>query len=248
VPVLVTGVEAISAYESARSRGAGVQLGWPVFDAASGGLYPGSVTVIGAESSVGKTFSCLSLALDLATRGLRPLLIETEDGVTELGKRLATTSPPTDVAARIGVDCVSGDLASVVASIESGVEAFDVLFLDYLQDIVAPGASVQEQVLTALHRVCHAAVSRPFVICSQLTDRFGEDAKGAPKEPDIRQLRYCKDIRTKATHVVLLWNDAGVIHARHAKNKTGPGGGRWQLRRRRGGLLEPVEGLWGWGQ
>lgn len=241
---ILTGDEAVQAYHTAKARGGGLQLGWDLFDLRSGGLFPGSLTVIGAESNVGKTFACLSLQAQLAKAGKTSLLIESEDGIVELGKRLSTISP--QLRGRVHVACSSPEIGDVVRLLEDASQrGYAAVFVDYLQDLIAEGSlQKHDEVRVNLARIKNASHAFPVIVCSQLTDKFEADDRSA--EPDVRQLRYSKDIRIKATHVILLWQDhedRAVVHARHAKNKTGRAGGRWLLRRGSEGMLEPEDDL-----
>lgn len=74
--------------ESATNPKAGLRLGIPNLDAATGGLRPGNYFVIAARPKVGKTFLALNIAARLAERGEAVLFVSCEMSKAELAQRL----------------------------------------------------------------------------------------------------------------------------------------------------------------
>jgi replicative DNA helicase len=93
---MVTAKEAAKAFlarlEEAYHNGdlPGASTGMPVLDAASGGLKPGELWVIGAETSGGKSVLMLQMAAHLASEGKRVLVFSLEMTASEVAARMTS--------------------------------------------------------------------------------------------------------------------------------------------------------------
>jgi replicative DNA helicase len=68
----------------------GLSTPFPLLDDATGGLEPGSVTVIAARPSIGKTALALRFCEHFAAEGKPPLFVSLEQGSNEIGNRLVS--------------------------------------------------------------------------------------------------------------------------------------------------------------
>ena len=111
----------------------------------SGGLVPGSVTLVGGEPGIGKSTLLLQALAAIAVDGARSLLVSAEESAQQVrvrAQRLGTTPPDLWLAAET-------DIARVLAA--AGEVAPDVLVVDSIQTIhdpaltSAPGSVSQVQ-------------------------------------------------------------------------------------------------------
>lgn len=177
----------------------------------------GKFVVIGADSSVGKTALALQFAYHMASRGLRVGFFSLETDKESLTDRLmaekqvaginlprskakALSTEDLSRAAKAGAR--SDDVflrvirkASTIEQIRSRTlqRRFDVIFIDYLQLIDAPGRERWEivtQISMRLHRMAQQ-LGVVVVGLSQLTPP-DKNAKRAPSKDDLRESRQLK--------------------------------------------------------
>jgi len=71
-----------------REQSAGVMIGLENFDLATGGLFPGELTILAARPSIGKTSLALQVAKHVALKGRRAYVASLEMRTTELALRM----------------------------------------------------------------------------------------------------------------------------------------------------------------
>jgi replicative DNA helicase len=78
---------------------AGISTGFPDLDAVTGGLAPGSLTILGARPSVGKSAMAVNIAANTAIRLARPaILFSLEMGQSDIMDRLLSSEGRVDLA------------------------------------------------------------------------------------------------------------------------------------------------------
>ena len=208
---------------------------------------PGDFILLGADSSVGKTALALQLAWEQASRGLRVGFFSLETNALKLTRRLAAQRAGIPMTAlkfkRLDeenmLDLVALGKASdkvhlqvygaagvTVDDIRSRVVAdrLDVVYIDYVQLISAPGRERWEMVTEIsiqLHTMCQA-LGVAVVGLSQIT----VPSKGDKRKPDKDALRESKQLKQDADVILMMALDdpedqAGYRWLRIEKNKDG---------------------------
>lgn len=206
----------------------------------------GKFVIIGADSSVGKTALALQLAYHMAKTGRRVGFFSLETDTESLTDRLmaeaqvagisiprtkqkALSTADYEKAAEIGVESDKLPLriinrAETVEQIRSLTvqHGFDVIFIDYLQLIDAPGEK-RWDIVTGISMRLHRMAQRlkvTVVALSQITP----PEKGAAQRLTMDDLRESRQLKHDADVILLLTPDKGFPGARRltiAKNKDG---------------------------
>jgi len=221
-------IELIDALHEGRQQA--LTTGIVSLDAIFSGWSPGELTVIAAQTSIGKTAFALTIADAFARQGARVVYVTLEMEPERLIMRLAARKSGISLfRARKGLllpeeremyrDAIrdAGSLPiryiygltrtnEVVATI-ARAEA-DVVFVDYMQLLKSPGASRYEQVGTTVRELKNASTRYNccVVALSQLNRTASHEVK-----PRLGTLRDSGEIEEHANNVILLWRDPSVI-------------------------------------
>jgi len=229
--------------DAARRDPRSAPFGWGVefLDRELGPVIPGHVYVVGARTSVGKTFFALHV---VSASSVPALFVSLEDSLSELGRRAAQI-PPSRRAEVLVSTPVRPRLSAVLEAIRasSGVR---LVVVDYIQLIQYDGNvdawSKMDQVRQILIELKALSRERGFatVITSQLR-RPGVSVDGSSSEPTLYELRDASDIENSAEVVILLHAlNSNQIRVKVAKSKSTPSGGKALFRRAQDGFLEEV--------
>ena len=254
--------------ESVHERESGklIKLGTPTLDQhylAS----PGTMTVVGAATNVGKSSILAAWGMSLGSRGIPTGIVSVEDPLEDFGsKALAAlgglrtedawqgrydTSSVVDAGSRAGSLPLSLHLAvvrsrkidTVLARMEQLVRGHGarVLIVDYLQAIAhRDGKDLRERTDRTLEELiaCAGRLGAHLVLASQLT-RISKLEKR--REPVLNDLKESGSIENRAAGVVLLWRESdepgAKTLAKLAKSKRGRAGITWTMERDRCGAL-----------
>jgi replicative DNA helicase len=242
-------------------------LGLPCLDASIGGIEPGNMLVIGADTSVGKSSFVLCMALGMAEHF--PVgIVSCEDAKGVWGARAAAhwsgvsplrmrTSPDGNEYARLGqlaehMPAVPVHLEIQIGKTEAEVCAAmrrlvhrhgaRVLFVDYIQTILSshPNAPRRDQVrdMAARLKGQAATLGVPLVLVSQLSR---PEQASEVREPSIFSLKETGDLENAAEVVLLLWRpdakDTSVVSVKIGKAKWGARKRLFQFVRDHAGVL-----------
>ena len=172
-------------------------------------LEPGTLTVIGGATGMGKTTYALQAAVRTAERGAVVRFASLEMAGPELAQRIPAMSPTGDSLTRLHVhDGMGSKLAELVATCKRWVlQGADLLVIDHLQLVTAGKerfSSRRELIGEAALRSKQLAreTNVPVLLPCQL--RRLENGRGN-KRPDMSDLKESGDIENHADRVVLLW-------------------------------------------
>ena len=233
-------------------------LGVPEIDRATHGFAPGTVGVVGAHTSVGKS----SLALWCMMNSDCPQgIISLEDSPSILGQKAVCAEAGLSFRALLG-----GVPPHQRATVESAIERLDgadlplvewglgydvekvgeaierlakagcrMIWIDYLQKIrQAPDADRRTAINGAWAVIQQRAVQHH--VCIAAISQLGRSA--AKRDPDIHALKESGDLENEARWIVMLWQDEGdVLCASLRKNVWGGTGATGIFRRDNQGNL-----------
>lgn len=258
-----------SAIDDIFSRGEDLTrtLGLSCLDDALGGIEPGNMVVIGADTSVGKSSFVLSMALGMAKHfpvgivscedakgvwgaraaahwsGVSPLRMRTAPDASEYARlgQLADRLPEVPVHLEIQIGKTESEICAAMRRLvhRHGARA---VFVDYIQTILSshPNAPRKDQVRDMAARLKGQAASLgvPLVLVSQLS----RPTNGAPvREPTIHSLKETGDLENSAEIILLLWrpdpNDQNKVSVNIGKSKWGARKRLFQFVRDRAGVL-----------
>ncbi len=229
-------------------------------DSVLGGLGPGTLMVVGALTSIGKSSLCLSAAWRAARDGCRHGIISLEDPPDVVGARIASIESGVNSRRLRTKETSPGDLARLQAvalgpssgplfSFELGkpvhrvraavAELVDagarLIWADYIQCL-----GEEPQVLASALADLHGAAADagvPLIVLSQVTPRQSPDGD-FPIRPRLSWLRGTGALAIKARCVVLLWRESdGTITGEIAKSTFGEAGRRFRMLRDESGTL-----------
>ena len=206
----------------------------------------GKFVVLAADSSVGKTALALQFAHNIARSGKRVGFFSLETDSDTLTDRLMAEAAVAGIAlprskakaltrkdysraldagqAGSGMHFDLIDRVSTLEEIRSGTVAwgYDVIFVDYLQIIDAPGDK-RWDIVTGISIYLHRMAQRlgvTVVALSQITP----PEKGSTRQPTMDDLRESRQIKHDADVILILTPDDSFPNARRltiAKNKDG---------------------------
>jgi replicative DNA helicase len=244
-------IELLDSLREVRDRRlAGRRVSWRLenLDALTGGLEPGTVTILGARPAVGKS----SLALQVCARmaeDTRTLFVSYEMGPSQIARRqLAMIAQvPTDAALmrvddpRLGaarvtyealdftyLDAADLELERMLARVRAlhARRPFSLIAIDYAQLIpVAKGRyGNREQEVAAISRSLRGLARRLEVPVLELV-QLSRAADG--HEPTLGTLRESGQLEADADVVVLLHDEGDATKVIVAKNRDGATGWTW---------------------
>ena len=209
---------------------------------------PGKFVILAADSSVGKTALALQFAYHIASTGKRVgffsletdkesltdrLMAETQVAAVNMprSKEKALSDRDMRAAAEAGDRSVNIPLriirkAGTIEQIRARTisRRFEVIFIDYVQLIDAPGKErwdIVTNVSIALHRMAQQ-LGVTVVGLSQITPP-SKDSKKAPSKDDLRESRQLKHDADVILIMSISSEGAGVFRELQiAKNKDGP--------------------------
>lgn len=226
---------------------------------------PGTCTVVGASTNVGKSSLLMTWALDMTSRGIPVGIVSVEDPAEDFGAKAvgAIADVPISDAwqGRMRADVLDAALIraakealplhfaeiksrrieSVIARMEQLVRGYGVriLLVDYLQAIAhREGRDVRERTDRTLEDLigCAGRLDVPLVLASQLS-RIGKIEQR--KEPTLSDLKESGSIENRAACVVLLWREndrpGAAVLGKLAKVKRHGAGATFKLVRSHGG-------------
>ena len=208
----------------------------------------GDFIVLGADSSVGKTALATQLAWAQAARGKRVGFFSLETNALKLTRRLVAQRariPMSDLKTKRLTDDALRDLmafgsaSSVVplllydaagCSVEdlraaAAADRLDVLYVDYVQLLSAPGRERWE-IVTAISMGLHTMAQQLGVTVVGLSQITSQDKKSRTK-PDKDDLRESKQLKQDADLILMMAladpeDSESLRWLRVAKNKDGP--------------------------
>ena len=243
-----------------------VPTGLDFLDNITHGYYPGDLTVLGGDTSVGKSSTMLLAAVVQARAGRRPGIISIEDPAARWGQRMLSAVsgvPVLDIQGanltayqwgRIqsaSVDSapleitlafeIGGTVADVTAAFRRLVRdgKCDVIYVDYLQAIEGGAGDRRMDQIRSIISAVKREANRPGAEVPVVLGSQLKRRQNIHERPHISDLYESGYIEQKAETIILLWRDkAGVVNAALAKAKDAPAGASWALERdERTGLL-----------
>lgn len=214
------------------------RTGIPIIDSTVGGLFPGTLVIIGAEQGVGKSGVILSSLLSCPD----PVgAIFLEDGPDMVGSRaLAWHSGVNSLDLRFGDErltpgaierlkaaeqklqtidnvhlefCLGGSIEEIEQRVARlGEKGAKVVYLDYLTKVRGVSENRRSevgQVMVRFQRACQAIDAVP-IIASQLSRSNPTERCPEPRliEPMVTRLKESGDIEAEARCIIMLWPDA----------------------------------------
>lgn len=246
-----------------------VTTGMHELDAIIGGLEWGDLTVIGGDTSVGKSSTAFMMALAQSARGHRPGIISVEDPRKRWERRVIANVAGIPIATQrtaklarwqwdhltATIDRVKGTQVHFAFAVGQNLDAVieaertllrefgcDVIYLDYLQavDGVQGAWSRRDEMRIILSRA-KAEVNRDHeaTLVALSQMRKREDEHTKPQRADLYE---ANDIAQKADSIVLLWKDQhGLVNATLDKAKDDATGAEWIIERdAKTGMLRPT--------
>lgn len=208
-----------------------ITTGLPGLDRMTGGIRPGTVTVLGGRTSHGKSSFLAELAYRMASQGTSVDVLELEETAYRIAQRLTLHRGTDPDWLPISIIRLRGGVseAAVVASVAASPA--DVVILDHVQQIPTPGAWSRAYGLEQLlSRLAHVAVrgGKALLVAAQLNR--GMEAR--KDEPTLADLRDSGSLEQIARQVWLVYwpakhdssvspNEYVVTVAKHSEGPTG---------------------------
>lgn len=210
----------------------GVPSGYPDFDALTRGLQPGTLTLIAARPSMGKTSFALNLAYHAAIEGHHTAFFSLEMGWEELFIRLVASTAQMDSQRLQGGFVNQAEFASLSDAIgaiaESAIHVDDnphvglmdvrgkarrlkakhglgLVVVDYLQLMAVPKAESRNVAVADVSRglkLVARELGVPIVVLSQLSR--DSEKRGGEKKPQLSDLRDSGALEQDADLVVFI--------------------------------------------
>lgn len=210
---------------------------------------PGDFIVLGADSSVGKTALAVQFAWNMASAGRRVGFFSLETSIKKLCDRIVAQRARVDMddikrrslpdekildvldlgrgIDKIPLECTECSGASVSDLRALAVSRrYEVVFIDYLQLLSAPGKERWEavtEISMGLQRMAHE-LGVAVIALSQLTTEKTNKARRAPTKDDLRESRQLKQDADLILLMSLLdpENNESERWLKIDKNKDGP--------------------------
>lgn len=250
---------------NARLRAPFVATGIKALDERIKGIEYGDLTVIGGDTSVGKSTTALYMACAMARAGHRPGIISCEDAAPRMGRRVLSMLSGVPVVALRGgalsewqwgkvsgaavevngltielAYCIGEDVDRVTEATRVLVNerGCDVVFLDYVQAVETPGQDLRQgmrTVLTRFKRECNRA--NPPATGLVLSQMRRRD--NMHEKPNRSMLYESGYLEQKADTIILLWKDEhGALMGVLDKGKDDATGVEFSFSRSKTGMLE----------
>lgn len=243
---LVSSMDLAKASRGSKAEPQAATWGLPWLERRLPAPMPGSLTIVGAGTNVGKTYAALMLARGQAEHG-PAVVYSLEDPPKEIGRRLDVGLAHPNLYV---VFPERNHLSEILASIESLFAGSGpkprFVWVDYLQ-LIAYDADIQAwskadavSRTTAELKACFKRVGVPGGVLSQLR-RVGPEEAGS--FPTIHLLKESGDIENMAEVILLLGGKprSEFVTMEISKAKNAPVGDRCRFRRGAGGVLVPVD-------
>ena len=243
------------------------RTGLSIIDSTIGGLFPGTLVVIGAEQGVGKSSLVLS-ALFNSPDPIGAIFLEDgpdlvgsralayESGVNSLDLRFSERLPPGAIKrlqeaqerlkARKDVFlefALGGSMETIETRVERmGKQGVKACYLDYLTKIRGLSADRRSEIGTAMVRFQKACQANGIVpiLLSQLSRKNGTRENPDPRydEPSVGRLKESGDIEAEARVILMAWpSQENGVYVRLAKSSFGGQGARSHFIRDASGSL-----------
>lgn len=239
-------------------RDASVKLGTPSIDR-NWAPYPGSLTVVGAQTGVGKTTVMTSWAISMAQRGIANGLVSAEDPAEDFGAKWLGELAPVDPSRIWRADASAAEMTRIIAAAER-YQALPISFahvptrklddvlaamrrlrtkhgarviaVDYLQNI-RPRVAARDPRFAIDEVLAELIIEAASLgVALVLASQISRESTKDGKEPTVNALKESGTIENRAQAILLLWRDdpgATVVHANLAKVKRVPSGQRFDL-------------------
>lgn len=211
--------------------------GFPLIDNATGGLFPGTLVVIGATQGTGKSYIVLDAMMKAPTRigiifledgpdmvGARALAYES--GINSRDLRFAHKLKPNQVTALeeavVELDCrenvslkflLGGSIEEIEHAIdELGEDDCEVIVLDYLHKVRGVNDNRRtaiDDIMVRYQKRCDSVGAVPVMMC-QLSRQNPTDKNPNPEfdEPAVTRLKESGSLETEARVIVMLWPES----------------------------------------
>jgi replicative DNA helicase len=239
-----------------------IQTGFPPVDDALGGLFPGSVGILGAGTGVGKSRLMLCAAMSSGNRAgiisledtpdvLGSRVLAVKSGVSSMRIRTKDLTPKEVEALQQAQERLQGEdhirvaypiaapLADVLVAIEAlAAEGCEMIWVDYVQKIRGHNQDRRNEVssaFSALQYTANRAKVALMVVC-----QFSRQPDPT-KPPQISWLKESGDLENEA-RLILLAHRPGTtdVHVRVAKSTFGGEGIEFAYRTAEHGMLELI--------
>lgn len=217
------------------------RTGFPVLDAAVGGMPPGTMHVIGGRTGAGKSSLALAIAMHQARNGLQPGIVSCEDAGSVWGPRGLAHVCEIDSSAfftgRINRDfersldagterlrampismayALNRPLADVLQAIRSLVigRRCNAITVDYLQAISTDLSHDRKNAVADAAKRIKGECQNLGVACTLLSQLSRPDKAKPFSEPYVTDLKESGDIENIAEVITLLWKTGDSESAR----------------------------------
>jgi replicative DNA helicase len=214
-----------------------IRTGIAALDATVGGLFPGTLVIIGAEQGVGKSSLILSALLSSPDPVGAIFLEDGPDlvgsrclayysGVNSLDLRFSHRLTPGDVLKleaaqkkleeagdRVSLEfCLGGSIEEIEERVKRlGEKGSKVVYLDYLHKVRGVNDNRRSeigQVMTRFQRACQAIGAVP-IMAAQLSRLNPTEKNPEPRldEPMVSRLKESGDLESEARVIIMAWPD-----------------------------------------
>jgi replicative DNA helicase len=219
-----------AAVKNTARQGTDLRTGFPILDHALGQLRRATMTVIGGYEGTGKSGLMLSMAVNLAHRGIACGYVSLEDPVEVVGPRILAhfedvnpeefdgvrgmyfdecVKSGIDKARQIGLYCAfeeGANLNRTLGAMRTLARKYGcrVLFVDYLQCLSERSSKRADYVSEACKLI--KAQAQKLGVALVLGSQLNNPEKGSEfKAPRNTSLKESGDIKDKAEVIILLW-------------------------------------------
>jgi replicative DNA helicase len=248
--MLVSSGELAGDWERYRTAASRFTYGWGWLDDAIGGPLPGSLTVVGAYTNIGKSFFVLG-ALSLMAHVGPVLYVSLEDPPAEVGRRLSLGLAHHNLWVAFPDTLTVSGVARATDDWARRVQDPAGVCFDYLTCLAYDGATHPYGKADEVTRVLAElkGIGRrhgvPCTVVSQIRRRSTEESASPERGvPPMSTLKESGNIENMAEVVVMLGGVAGGagLLAEVAKAKSARIGARQRYERGPGGQLRPANG------
>lgn len=220
-----------------------INTGFCRIDDLTGGMSPGHLCVVGANSGVGKTTLTIDMAIALSSlmptayqsaevgqQGFEDKYYAMLSGVQQdkLRKNLLSDRDWQDMVHamqratehRLVVDCYTHEIEDMMLRLRRMVAEFGVrvVFIDHLQRIQSVGETEEQRIAYAVRSLKRLAVETNCLVV--LISQFNREVKG--EEPQIWHLKGSSAIEQESDFILLFWRKSDAeepLQGKLAKNR-----------------------------